>query len=331
MHNIYFLLIIFLISSCSYISGPDGFFPETADDFFNEEIAEDLKLPPSLDNLELKTDNHYPYTEARPEIDEISVPKPRQIFSSGQTKQVQLRKLGDLLWMYVETLPSTSWPIAKTYFETSEYDVLSANPNSGKIVMNFNEGIQLTASIEHGIKEASTEVSLMFTDSNNNELIDDNYLQLQQTELQKLLQYFADSVSTFSGTSLAAQNLNDRKKSKILSVNEQTIIELSLNFDRSWSAVSRAIDDAKVSVNDRNRDEGFFLVSFVTEDDKKGWFGFLNFDDDESSTNLDLSQDPEFQIFVKENSGKTRVSVISLKNDIEGAEELLSEINKLLT
>lgn len=73
MHNIYFLLIIFLISSCSYISGPDGFFPETADDFFNEEIAEDLKLPSSSDNLELKTDNHYPYLEARPEIDRKSV------------------------------------------------------------------------------------------------------------------------------------------------------------------------------------------------------------------------------------------------------------------
>ena len=132
--------------------------------------------------------------------------------------------------MYVETLPSTSWPIAKSYFETSENEVLSSDPNTGKIIMAYSEGVQLTASVEHGIKEASTEISLMFTDDKNNQLLEDEYLQLQQTELQGLLEYFADSVSTFSGTSLAAQNLNERKKSKILTLNEQTVIEFCLLY-----------------------------------------------------------------------------------------------------
>ena len=330
MKTIKLLSFILLLPGCSYLTGPDGFFPETADDFLEEEVASDLNVPISDNNLKLNTDNHYPYQAKDPEVTDIEVPKPRQIFSSGETKQVQLRKLGDLLWMYVETLPSTSWPIAKSYFETSENEVLSSDPNTGKIIMVYKEGVQLTASVEHGIKEASTEISLMFTDDDNNQLLDDEYLQLQQTELQGLLKYFADSVSTFSGTSLAAQNLNERKKSKILTLNEQTVIELSLNFERSWSAVSRAIDDAKVSVNDRNRDMGFFLVSFDTEEDKKGWFGFLNFDNEEERT-LDLSQDPEFRIIVKETAGKTRVFVEPLQGDLGGAEELLSEINKLLT
>ena len=330
MKTIKLLSIILLLQSCSFLTGPDGFFPETADDFLEEEIASDLNIPILNNNLRLNTDNHYPFQEKDPQVADIAVPKPRQIFSSGETKQVQLRKLGDLLWMYVETLPSTSWPIAKSYFETSEIKVLSSDPNTGKIIMLYKEGIQLIASVEHGIKEASTEISLMFTDDKNNQLLEDEYLQLQQTELQGLLEYFADSVSTFSGTSLAAQNLNERKKSRILTLNEQTIIELSLNFERSWSAVSRAIDDAKVSVNDRNRDMGFFLVSFDTEEDKKGWFGFLNFDNEEERT-LDLSQDPEFRIIVKETAGKTRVFVESLQGDLGGAEELLSEINKLLT
>ncbi|MEK9649527.1 MAG: hypothetical protein VW146_01105 [Gammaproteobacteria bacterium] len=330
MNTVKFLTLLILLSSCSYISGPNGLFPETADDFFEEEVAADIVIPSSGGDLQLITDNHYPYFDKDPDIAEIGVPKPRQIFSSGQTKQVQLRKLGDTLWVYVETLPSTSWPIAKSYFETSAYEVLSADPSSGRIVMTYKEGVQLIASVEHGIKEASTEVSLMFTDLENNQLLDDTYLQFQQNELQSLLQYFADSVSTFSGTSLAAQNLNEKKKSKILTINEQTIIELSLNFERSWSAVSRAIEDAKVSVNDRNRDQGFFLVSFATDEDRRGWFRFLNFDNEEERT-LDLSQDPEFRVVVKEEAGKTRVFVESLKGDLAGAEELLSEINKLLT
>ena len=36
-------LVIF--SSCSYISGPDGLFPETKNKFFEEELHPDLVLP----------------------------------------------------------------------------------------------------------------------------------------------------------------------------------------------------------------------------------------------------------------------------------------------
>ena len=39
--------MLIVISSCSYISGPDGMFPETKDKFFEEEASPDLKLPSS--------------------------------------------------------------------------------------------------------------------------------------------------------------------------------------------------------------------------------------------------------------------------------------------
>ena len=71
----------------------------------------------------------------------------------------------------------------------------------------------------------------------------------------------ADSVDSFSGTSLAAQALNDKKKTRIFNLDDTTIIELDLGFDRAWSAVSRALDEGKIKVNDRDREEGFFLVS----------------------------------------------------------------------
>ena len=42
-----------------------------------------------------------------------------------------------------------------------------------------------------------------------------------QQELSKIVEFFASSASSFSGTSLAAQNLNDRKKAKIFNLNDQ--------------------------------------------------------------------------------------------------------------
>ena len=90
-----------------------------------------------------------------------------------------------------------------------------------------------------------------------------------QKELEKIVQFFASSASSFSGTSLAAQNLNDRKKAKIFNVNDQTIIELNLGFDRAWSAVSRALDAGNITSNDIDRDNGIFLVSYSVESESR--------------------------------------------------------------
>ena len=42
---IFSFLFIYPLISCSYITGPDGFFPETKNDFFNEKLSDDLELP----------------------------------------------------------------------------------------------------------------------------------------------------------------------------------------------------------------------------------------------------------------------------------------------
>ena len=113
-----FLFLVILITSCSYISGPEGLFPETKDKFFEERLAPDLQLPSS--EIAINKDDHYPpISQGIPAAEVQDVPAPRQIFSSGESNEVQLRRLGELMWVYVETLPSTSWPITKNYVEAS--------------------------------------------------------------------------------------------------------------------------------------------------------------------------------------------------------------------
>ena len=72
-------------------------------------------------------------------LDDVAkdVPKPRQVFSSGGASEVQLRRLGELMWIYVETLPSTAWPISKNYWEASSYKIVSADAESGVIRVAF--------------------------------------------------------------------------------------------------------------------------------------------------------------------------------------------------
>ena len=329
LNNSCFLLLLIFISSCSYISGPEGFFPETKDKFFEEKLSPDLKLPAS--DVAINKDDHYPpISEGIPAAEIQDIPAPRQIFSSGESNEVQLRRLGELMWVYVETLPSTSWPITKNYFEASSMSIIEADPDAGIMLIKYSDTINLKITIEHGIKEASTEVFLSTYNVDDNILVKQEPEFIQQ-ELEKIVEFFASSASSFSGTSLAAQNLNDRKKAKIFNVNDQTIIELNLGFDRAWSAVSRALKAGNITSNDIDRDNGVFLVSYSVESESSSWFSFLNFNNEENNDSLLLGESAEFRILLKSKNDKTNILVESLEGVKEDAEALLSKINELLS
>ena len=316
--------LIFFISSCSYITGPDGLFPPTKDEFLKEKIEQDIDLP---NNLDLSyVENYYPVNQSNSTLTNQDVPKPRQIFSTSGDSSVQLRRLGELMWIYVETLPSTSWPISKSFWETSSYPVLESNPTSGEIIIDYDDSSKLQMKIEHGIKEDSTEIFLVQTSKVDKEILSNP--ELIQSELEKLVNYFADSVGQFSGTSLAAQNLNEMKKAKIFVDNGQTVIELDLNFDRAWSSVTKAMSASNIVANDKDRSAGIFYVSYEKQKEK-GLFSFLNFgkDDDQGV----IFKDAEFEVKITEKNNKTYVRAYSKDGKIEPAEELISKINESLS
>jgi outer membrane protein assembly factor BamC len=314
-------LILIFVTGCAFIG------EDTSKDFFQEELSKEIF---SNDGSSVSQDDHYPILiNGNFQKEPIDIPKPRQIFSSGQTREVQLRRLGELLWVYVEALPSTSWPITKAFFETSGFPLINSNPESGELKLRYSENIDLKVEVEHGIKEASTEIFVSFY-AGGSKLTQDEWVEASQDTLAKLVEYMAESVDSFSGTSLAAQALNDKKKTRIFNLDEKTIIELDLGFDRAWSAVSRALDDGKIQVNDRDREEGFFLVSFKAQDEDDGWFSFLNFQD-EPNSGLALGSDADFKIIVSTEDSSTKITAEVINSSAGDPESLLSKINELLS
>ena len=314
---------VLLITSCSYISGPEGLFPPTKDEFLKEKIEADIQLPVDLDFV---VENHYPVNKTQELLDNQDVPKPRQIFSSSGNSSVQLRRLGELMWIYIETLPSTSWPISKSFWDTSSYEVIQANPNTGVIDIAFDETTYLKMKIEHGIKEASTEIFLAQINIESDEITSNP--ELIQAQLSNLVNYFAESVDQFSGTSLAAQNLNEMKKAKTFVVDGQTVIELDLNFDRAWSSVTKAMDASEILTNDKDRSNGIFYVSYV-EKENDSIFAFLKISSTkEKKFNFD---DAQFEVKITEKNNKTYVRAYSKDGKIEDAEKLISKINESLS
>ena len=314
---------ILFISSCSYISGPEGMFPTTEYDFLNENVESNISLPENLDPV--NSENHYPVSKPNEIKNDQDVPKPRQIFASSGNSSVQLRRLGELMWIYIETLPSTSWPISKSYWDTSSFQILSSDANTGEIVIDYDQSSILKMTIEHGIKEASTEIFLTQVSKDSNELVSN--VELIQSELENVVNYFAESIDSFSGTSLAAQNLNEKKKAKIFTENGQTVIELDLSFNRAWSSVSKALSAANIISKDRDRSKGVLYVSYVKE--KEG--GFLSFIGlGNNNAEIAFTEEAQFEINIVEENNKSYVKAISKNGKIDDAEQLLSRINEAL-
>lgn len=313
-----------LLSSCAWLSGPDGLYPDTKYDFLQEKVEEEIAVPDGIDSPFFE--DHYPATNIN--IDnKQDVPKPRQIFSSDGSSSVQLRRLGNLMWIYIETLPSTSWPISRSYWDTSIYNVTKADPILGIITVDYDKDTYLEMRIEHGIKEASTEIFLQQVPKNDEDISQN--IELIQKELENIVTFFAESVSDFSGTSLAAQNLNERKKANIFTEEGRTVIELNLSFDRAWSSVSRAIKAAEINTMDLDRINGIFYVSYSKEDNQ-GIFSFLGFNNQRSSEGINLNETADFKVEIKEKNNKSYVRVISNNDKIDDAEQLLSKINESL-
>ena len=314
---------ILFISSCSYISGPEGMFPTTEYDFLNENIESNISLPENLDPV--NSENHYQVSKPNEIKNDQDVPKPRQIFASSGNSSVQLRRLGELMWIYIETLPSTSWPISKSYWDTSSFQILSSDANTGEIVIDYDQSSILKMTIEHGIKEASTEIFLTQVSKDSNELVSN--VELIQSELENVVNYFAESIDSFSGTSLAAQNLNEKKKAKIFTENGQTVIELDLSFNRAWSSVSKALSAANIISNDRDRSKGVLYVSYVKEKEG-GFLSFLGLGN--NNAEIAFTEEAQFEINIVEENNKSYVKAISKNGKIDDAEQLLSRINEAL-
>ena len=315
-------LITYLLSSCSY------FLTDHKNDYLKEKQEKALSLPDNLNTRPII--DYYPINTSNPnEVgSEYDIPMPQQVFSSGTSNEVRMHKLGKIRWVYVETLPSSAWPMMNDFWVTSGYGLSKSDPNSG-ILESDNLGTdeketKLVMKVEHGIRQASSEIFISHLVSVEGQWIRlEGEENLEEETMRKVLDYFATTPSS-GGTSLVALNLNYGQKAALLQDdNKNSFIELNLEYARAWAAVDRALIEAFFDVNDLDREEGIFYVNFSREEEK----GFIRslFSGDSFSG--------DFQILVKEIDEKTcRVTITAKGEEAKSYErELLSEINQSLS
>ena len=313
-----FFVLLLILASC--VSDPSK---QSRNAYLLEE--EDKTLSEVIEDITVLLDLYPINGEIDKEKLSYELQRPRQFFSSGSNNEIRLHKLGQIRWLYVESLPSSVWPILNQYIENeNDLSIRISDPDEGVIETEiFNrkdKEVKYRFKVEHGIRQASTE--LFFTElvkQENDWAILDNDNSEADEFLRKLLDYFS-SATVSQGTSLVALNLNQGRKSEVINTNDgKSYIKLSIGFARTWAALNRALKEAAINVKDLNREEGYVLINYGLPEEE----GIL--------ARLRKSEPKEYKIIVRSSSEDLTQIMLDSEEWNDELESLLSEINQSLS
>ena len=313
-----FFILLLILVSC--VSDPSK---QSRNAYLLEE--EDNTLSEVIEDITILLDLYPINGEIDKEKLSYELQRPRQFFSSGSNNEIRLHKLGQIRWLYVESLPSSVWPILNQYIENeNDLSIGISDPDEGVIETEiFNrkdKEVKYRFKVEHGIRQASTE--LFFTElvkKENDWAILDNDNSEADDFLRKLLDYFS-SATVSQGTSLVALNLNQGRKSEVINTDDgKSYIKLSIGFARTWAALNRALKEAGISVKDLNREEGYVLINYGLPEEE----GIL--------ARLRKSEPKEYKIIVRSSSEDLTQIMLDSEEWNDELESLLSEINQSLS
>ncbi len=313
-----FFVLLLILASC--VSDPAK---QSRNAYLLEE--EDNTLSEVIEDITILLDLYPINGEIDKEKLSYELQRPRQFFSSGSNNEIRLHKLGQIRWLYVESLPSSVWPILNQYIENeNDLSIKISDPDEGVIETEiFNKKdkeVKYRFKVEHGIRQASTE--LFFTElvkQENDWAILDNDNSEADEFLRKLLDYFS-SATVSQGTSLVALNLNQGRKSEVINTNDgKSYIKLSIGFARTWAALNRALKEAAINVKDLNREEGYVLINYGLPEEE----GIL--------ARLRKSEPKEYKIIVRSSSEDLTQIMLDSEEWNDELESLLSEINQSLS
>ena len=313
-----FFILLLILVSC--VSDPSK---QSRNAYLLEE--EDNTLSEVIEDITILLDLYPISGEIDKENLSYELQRPRQFFSSGSNNEIRLHKLGQIRWLYVESLPSSVWPILNQYIENeNDLSIGISDPDEGVIETEiFNrkdKEVKYRFKVEHGIRQASTE--LFFTElvkqENDWDILDNDNSEADDF-LRKLLDYFS-STTVSQGTSLVALNLNQGRKSEVINTDDgKSYIKLSIGFARTWAALNRALKEAAISIKDLNREEGYVLINYGLPEEE----GIL--------ARLRKSEPKEYKIIVRSSSEDLTQIMLDSEEWNDELESLLSEINQSLS
>jgi len=282
----------------------------------------------------------------------LEIGLPEALSTAVGVEQIVIRKLGDERWIFIDTPPAAVWPKIRLFWEVNNMEVQYADPRRGtletswlsstegdadSIYSSLKSGVawgndnatvqnKFRLTMEAGIRSGSSEVHLehkqvplgapVRADTANWTNASDD-LELETKVLTELAYFLGETIPQGYSISQGAMNIRSSRV-EILPDRSRPVLRYKLDFDRTWATVGGALEDARISVEDLDRDAANYYVYYDDTNYKEPGFFSKLFKD-----GTQVGEEKKYLVHLEETEDGVHVTV--LKDADTLADPLVSE------
>ncbi|MEK9934692.1 MAG: outer membrane protein assembly factor BamC, partial [Luminiphilus sp.] len=188
----------------------------------------------------------------------------------------------------VNVAPGQLWPQVRAFLVSSGINVASVDASGGLIdtvfVMLENNSVEsrFRFRVDSGVQRNTSELHVLqqniakdldLTSWPQNS--DDT--ELEQAMLRNIAQFIANSAESAPVSMMAEQAMTGAGRIAMEESTSGARLRLDLPFNRAWAATEKGFTDAGFRLDDKNRSEGLFYVTYLGPEGEEdgGWFSWL--------------------------------------------------------
>ena len=280
------------LTGCGMLWGKEGYFRDRGGDYLEARPTPAMQLPEGAQAKHLDPLLPIPHRIASaPVADEYKVPRPQALPASALAGDFSLQKSGPLSWVIAQRIPAQVWPVAQQFFESNGFKIADERPHVGEFTTQWQAPAELNANlvrqvwgsaprdvqtrfrvrIEPGVQRNSSEVFIDQAQRSADSTLDANWSENATTTatatelLSEFNTYLAQREKKGDSVSLLASKTFDTPKRVVVldSGNGVKILRLDASFERAWSSVGRALNEAEIYVDDLNRSTGLYYIDLA--------------------------------------------------------------------
>lgn len=281
------------IPGMDYIAGEEGLLRDRQGDYLEAQVLPRTRIPEQYDGYIIDDLMVIPQIPGNNTQAFLNPPRPVPFAGRSERGVVIQRMEGDS-WIVVDVGPSEVWPRVRDYWARKGIQVAFENPTRGLLDTSWfvleNNTItkeKMRVLVEPGFQNDSAEIRLLHLSSPQavpsiervNWPESSSDADLEFDFLTDLSQYLADVADLYQASSVSflAENINSRGKASLVRTpGGREILRLDAGYDRSWAAISRALDRVGVEVAADSKEQGIYEVDYVMgldeEEEKPGLF-----------------------------------------------------------
>ena len=289
------VLVAASFSACSWlgVGGEEGWLRDRQGEYLRADITQPMEIPPSLDSYTIDELYYIPEVAPGDRALYIVPPAPKPI-DSRVREGVVVQRFGERAWIVIGATTGQVWPRLRDYWSTEDIALSMENAEAGVLATAWLSQAdtdlrhKYEVRVEPGLHAGNSEIYVRHVSDNGESAASEPAQFPAQSDSQErenvilasISLYLADRTDIYraSSVSMLAGSIELQGKARVIAQDAgDTRLELRIDFDRAWSQLNQAINNANIDMLNADRDGQVFNVAFsgAENEDEPGFFGRL--------------------------------------------------------